>query len=231
MKQAVVAVVQGPSKREQAYDLSSSKEAFLTAKDTDKAPVFISPEGKLIGFKQQILPFWSEFCKRVPGERTGDKISDSKLHQLFIEFKARAEEQLVNSLQVGGTADHSVNWLNGGIASANQILDRISEKQSVAKRVDDNLRIIKLKFESMSNEDSLEQKLSFIDKLGYTNLNMLHDELLFKIEKLLAEMLQSKQKQVALDKLGLSTQNKKTAKKKLKKKLKKLQQEAERELN
>jgi hypothetical protein len=85
------------------------------------------------------------------------------------------------------------------------MLDRISEKQSVAKRVDDNMRIIKLKFESMSNEDTLEQKLSFIDKLGYTNLHMMHDELLFKIEKLLAEMLQSKQKQLALDKLGLST--------------------------
>jgi hypothetical protein len=72
------------------------------------------------------------------------------------------------------------------------MLDKISEKQLMAKRVDENMRIIRLKFESMSNEDTLEQKLAFIDKLGYTNLNMMHDELLFKIEKLLAEMLSSK---------------------------------------
>jgi hypothetical protein len=44
-------VVQGPNKREQAYDLSSSKENFLSAKDADKAPVFVSTEGKLISFK------------------------------------------------------------------------------------------------------------------------------------------------------------------------------------
>jgi hypothetical protein len=72
------------------------------------------------------------------------------------------------------------------------MLDKISEKQLMAKRVDENMRIIRLKFESMSNEDTLEQKLAFIDKLGYTNLNMMHDELLFKIEKLLAEMLSAK---------------------------------------
>jgi len=39
-------------------------------------------------------------------------------------------------------------------------------------------------------------------------------------------MLSSKQKQVALDKLGLTTQNKKTAKKKLKRKLKQLEEKA-----
>jgi hypothetical protein len=44
---------------------------------------------------------------------------------------------------------------------------------------------------------------------------MMDDELLFKMEKLLAEMLIDKQKQQAISSLGLTTQNKKTQKKKL----------------
>lgn len=39
------------------------------------------------------------------------------------------------------------------------MLDRIQEKQLMAKRVEENMRIIKLKFQSMSNEDTFEQKL------------------------------------------------------------------------
>lgn len=59
---------------------------------------------------------------------------------------------------------------------------------------------------------------------------MMHDEMLFKLEKLLSEMLVNKQKQSALSNMGLSTQNKKTAKKKLQKKLKKLKEEAQKEI-
>lgn len=53
----------------------------------------------------------------------------------------------------------SVNWLNGGIASTNRMLDRVFEKQKLAKRLEDNLRIIKIKFERMSTEDTPEEKL------------------------------------------------------------------------
>ena len=35
---------------------------FLQAKDLEKQPVFISTDNKLINFKQQIFPFWSDFC-------------------------------------------------------------------------------------------------------------------------------------------------------------------------
>ena len=88
-----------------------------------------------------------------------------------------------------------------------------------------------MKFENIANDESLEQKLSFIDRLGFTTLNMLHDDMLFRIEKLLTQLLLDKQKQDALDSLGLSTQNKKTRKKKLQKKLKKLQEDAQKELS
>ena len=57
----------------------------------------------------------------------------------------------------------------------------------------------------MDNQETFEEKLTFIDKLGFANLSTMHDDLLFKIEKLLVETLLAKQKQFALDSMGLST--------------------------
>ena len=110
--------------------------------------------------------------------------------------------------------DH-VSQFHGGIQNASQLLDKISEKQKTAQSLDTNLRIIKYKFENMTSEDTLEQRLAFVDRLGYTTLQTMHDDMLFRLEKLLTEMLLNKQKQSALSNMGLSTQNKKTAKKKL----------------
>lgn len=198
------------------------KENFLASKGADKLPVFIATDNRLISFKQQILPFWTDICKKstAPG-------GEGVFKELYEEFKKLAEEQLLHSQHIP-VVDH-VNHFNGGIQSVSQMLDKVSEKQRTAQRLDENLRIIKLKFDGMATDDSLEQRLAFVDKLGYTTLQMMHDEMLFKLEKLLSEMLLNKQKQSALSNMGLSTQNKKTAKKKLQKKLKKLKEEAQRE--
>ena len=54
----------------------------------------------------------------------------------------------------------------------------------------------------MDNQETFEEKLTFIDRLGFANLSTMHDDLLFKIEKLLVETLLAKQKQFALDSMG-----------------------------
>lgn len=204
-RQQVVASVSGPG-RSTNYDLSQSNCHFLSAKDQEKQPVFVSTEQKLVSFKTEILPYWSELCKE-----------DTKgLMALFDEFKKMATEQVLREPPV-----ESINALNGGIQSTTKMAEAIEKRQQLAKRLEDNLRIIKIKFQDLAKEE-MESKLEFVERLGYTTLTMWWDELLFKLEKLLADMLIQKHKQTALDKMGLSTQNKKTAKKKLKKKLKKL---------
>jgi ABC-type Na+ efflux pump permease subunit len=82
--------------------------------------------------------------------------------------------------------------MNGGISDANPLLDLVHERQRTSQQLDENLRILRIKFDAFPKDD-LDKKLEFIDKLGYTTLVMWHDQMLFKLEKLLADMLLAKQ--------------------------------------
>ena len=48
----------------------------------------------------------------------------------------------------------TVNWLNGGINTS-----KIEEKKTIEKKLDDNLRVFKMFFETMANNEPLEKKL------------------------------------------------------------------------
>lgn len=103
--------------------------------------VFITTENKLISFRQQIIPFWSEFCKNSQRE---------KLTEIFDELKQKTEESILKK-EIGGD---TVNWLNGGINTS-----KMEEKKTIAKKLYDDLRVFKLRFEIMANNEPLEQKL------------------------------------------------------------------------
>ena len=103
--------------------------------------VFITTENKLICFRQQILPFWSELCKNSKRE---------KLTEIFDELKQKTEESILKK-DIG---DDIVNWMNGGINTS-----KMEEKKTIAKKLDDNLRVFKMRFDTMANNEPLEQKL------------------------------------------------------------------------
>lgn len=64
---------------------------------------------------------------------------------------------MVQTIEVASNPG-DVNWLNGGIGSANRMLDRIAEKQNMSRRLEENLRIVRIKFERMASDD-IEDKL------------------------------------------------------------------------
>jgi hypothetical protein len=148
----VPAVVMQSGRKEIVHD-QTGKESLLAAKDVDKVPLFISSENRLVSFKQQILPYWTDVCKKYIQERGLNKMAESWLRDLFVEFKSIAEETILQPIEVTAETT-SVNWLTGGIASTNRMLDRISEKQRMSKLFEDDLRILKIRFEQIASDDT-----------------------------------------------------------------------------
>lgn len=97
----------------------------------------MTSENKLISFGQQILPFWSELCKNSTRE---------KLTEIFDELKQKTEESILEK----EIAADTVNCFNGGINTPK------IEKLSTAKKLDEDLKMFKIRFESIANNEPIE---------------------------------------------------------------------------
>lgn len=81
------------------------------------------------------------------------------------------------------------------------------------------LRVVKIRLQQLVQE-SIDDNMIFLEQLTQTKLQDLHDILLVKLDTILAQILQARQKESILSGMNLSTKNKKLMKRKLAKKRK-----------
>ena len=85
-------------------------ERLLTQKDKNQ-PIFLPTDGKTIRFKEEILPYWSQFCTEInEGE---ESTAASVLQNLRTKFKEKAEATILKSATTDNKAE--LNWLTGGL--------------------------------------------------------------------------------------------------------------------
>jgi len=81
------------------------------------------------------------------------------------------------------------------------------------------LKAYKIRFQQLVKE-SVDENMKFLENLTQTKLENLHDIVLVKLDTILAQILQTRQKESILSGMNLSTKNKKLMKRKLAKKRK-----------
>ena len=85
-------------------------ERLLTQKDKNQ-PIFLPTDGKTIRFKEEILPYWSQFCNEInEGE---ESTAANALQKLRTKFKEKAEGTILKSSTTDNKAE--LNWLTGGL--------------------------------------------------------------------------------------------------------------------
>ena len=119
-------------------------ERLLTQKDKNQ-PIFLPTDGKTIRFKEEILPYWSQFCTEI--NEGAESTAASALQKLRTKFKEKAEATILKTATATTDNKTELNWLTGGLQIDNSNPEKSLSNMRV--RLNQALKFFEIRFNQM----------------------------------------------------------------------------------